>query len=140
MTGAIELNVEVARKRLEMLRELIPAASVIALLINPADSVLSEAQMGEVRAAARAFGVELPVLKASSQHELDAVFRNLRELNAELLVIADGGLFTTYAEQLAKLAIRHAMPAIYKGREFAEAGGLLSYGSDLVEFYRLVGI
>ena len=140
MTGAIQLNVEVAPKRLEMLRELLPAARVIALLINPADSVLSEAQMGEVLAAARAFGVELPVLKASSQHEFDAVFLNLRQLHAEGLVIAAGGLFTTYAEQLAKLAIRHAMPAIYKGREFAAAGGLLSYGSDLAESYRLAGI
>lgn len=140
MTGATQLNVEVAPKRLEMLRELLPAARVIALLINPADSVLSEAQMGEVLAAARAFGVELPVLKASSQHEFDAVFLNLRQLHAEGLVIAAGGLFTTYAEQLAKLAIRHAMPAIYKGREFAAAGGLLSYGSDLAESYRLAGI
>jgi putative ABC transport system substrate-binding protein len=140
MTGVTQLNVEVAPKRLELLRELLPAARVIALLINPADTVLSDAQMGEVLAAARAFGVELPVLKASSEREFDAAFLSLRQLRAEGLVIAVGGLFTTHAEQLAKLAVRHAMPAIYKGREFTAAGGLLSYGSDLAESYRLAGI
>jgi len=139
-TGVTQLNVEVAPTRLELLRELLPAARVIALLINPADTVLADAQMGEVLAAARTFGVELPVLKASSEREFDSVFLNLRQLRAEGLVVAVGGLFTTHAEQLAKLTIRHAMPAIYKGREFAAAGGLLSYGSDLAESYRLAGI
>jgi len=140
MTGVTQLNVEVAPKRLELLRELIPVARVIALLINPTDTVLSDAQMGEVRAAARAFGVDLPVLKASSERELDAAFLSLAQLRAEGLVVAVGGLFTTHAEQLAKLTMRHAMPAIYKGREFAAAGGLLSYGSDLAESYRLAGL
>jgi putative ABC transport system substrate-binding protein len=84
--------------------------------------------------------VELPVLKASSEREFDAVFLSLSELRAQALVLAVGGLFTTHAEQLAKLTVRHAMPAIYKGREFAAAGGLLSYGSDLEESYRLAGI
>jgi putative tryptophan/tyrosine transport system substrate-binding protein len=140
MTGVTQLNVEVAPKRLELLRELIPVARVIALLINPTDTVLSDAQMGEVRAAARAFGVDLPVLKASSERELDAAFLSLAQLRAEGLVVAVGGLFTTHAEQLAKLTMRHAMPAIYKGREFAAAGGLLSYGSDLAESYRLGGL
>jgi len=140
MTGATQLNVEVAPKRLELLRELLPASRVIALLINPADTVLSDAQMAEVRSAARAFGIELPVLKASAQREFDAVFLNLRQLHAEGLVIAAGGLFTTYAEELAKIAMRYTMPAVYKGREFATAGGLLSYGSDLAESYRLAGI
>ena len=140
MTGVTQLNVEVAPKRLELLRELLPAARVIALLINPVDTVLSDAQMGDVLAAARAFGVELPVLKASSERELDAVFIRLRQLRAEGLVIAVSGLFTTHAEQLAKLTLRYTIPAIYKGREFAAAGGLLSYGSDLAESYRLAGI
>jgi putative tryptophan/tyrosine transport system substrate-binding protein len=140
MTGVTQLNVEVAPKRLELLRELLPAARVIALLINPADTVLSDAQMADVLAAARAFGVELPVLKASSEREFDAAFLSLRQLRAEGLVIAVGGLFTTHAEKLAKLSVRHAMPAIYKGREFTAAGGLLSYGSDLAESYRLAGI
>jgi len=140
VTGATQLNVEVAPKRLELLHELLPTARVIALLINPADTVLSDAQMGEFVAAARAFGVELPVLKAGSEREFDAVFRSLIQLHAEGLVVAVAGLFTTHAAQLAKLAVRHAMPAIYKGREFAAAGGLLSYGSDLAESYRLAGI
>jgi putative ABC transport system substrate-binding protein len=134
------LNVEVAQKRLELLRELLPAARVIALLINPADSVLGDAQMGEVLAAARAVGVELPVLKAESERDFESVFLSLKQLRAEGLVVAVGGLFTTHAEQLARLAIRHAMPTIYKGREFTAAGGLLSYGSDLGESYRLAGL
>jgi putative tryptophan/tyrosine transport system substrate-binding protein len=140
LTGVTQLNAEVAPKRLELLRELLPAARVIALLINPADTVLSDTQMGEVLTAARGFGVELPVLKASSEREFDGVFGGLKQLRAEGLVIAAGGLFTTHAEQLAKLMVRHAVPAIYKGREFAAAGGLLSYGSDLAESYRLAGI
>jgi putative ABC transport system substrate-binding protein len=140
LTGATQLNVEVAPKRLELLRELLPTARVIALLINPADTALSDAQMKEVLAAARAFRLELPVLKADSEREFEAVFRSLSQLRAEGLVIAAGGLFTTHAEQLAKLTVRHTMPAIYKGREFAAAGGLLSYGSDLAESYRLAGI
>jgi putative ABC transport system substrate-binding protein len=140
MTGATQLNVEVAPKRLELLRELLPTARVMALLINPADTVLSDAQMGQVLAAARAFGVELPVLKVGSEREFDALFLSLRQLRAEGLVVAVSGLFTTHAEQLAKLTVRHAIPAIYKGREFAEAGGLLSYGSGLAESYRLAGI
>jgi putative ABC transport system substrate-binding protein len=132
--------VEVAPKRLELLHELLPTARVIALLINPADTVLSDAQMGELVAAARALGVELPVLKAGSEREFDAVFRSLTQLHAEALMVAVAGLFTTHAAQLAKLTVRHTMPAIYKGREFAAAGGLLSYGSDLAESYRLAGI
>src|SRR5215469_16885954 len=140
ITGATQLNVEVAPKRLELLHELLPTARVIALLINPTDTVLSDAQMGELVAAARALGVELPVLKAGSEREFDAVFRRLTQLHAEGLVVAVAGLFTTHAEQLAKLTVRHAMPAIYKGREFAAAGGLLSYGSDLAESYRLAGL
>jgi putative ABC transport system substrate-binding protein len=140
VTGVTQLNVEVAPKRLELLRELLPAARVIALLTNPADTALNDAQIGELRAAARALGLELAVLKASSEGEFDSVFRSLTQLRAEALVIAVGGLFTTHAEQLARLSVRHAMPAIYKGREFAAAGGLLSYGSDLAESYRLAGI
>jgi putative ABC transport system substrate-binding protein len=80
------------------------------------------------------------VLKAGSEREFDSAFLSLTRLHAEGLLIAAGGLFTTHAEQLAKLAIRHAIPAVYKGREFAAAGGLLSYGSDLAESYRLAGI
>ena len=79
-------------------------------------------------------------MKAGSEREFDAIFVSLKELRAEGLVVAVAGLFTTHAEQLAKLMVRHAMPAIYKGREFAAAGGLLSYGSDLAESYRLAGI
>jgi putative ABC transport system substrate-binding protein len=106
ISGATQLNVEVAPKRLELLHELLPTARVIALLINPADTVLSDAQMEEFVAAAHALGVELPVLKAGSEREFDAVFRSLTQLHAEGLVVAVAGLFTTHAAQLAKLAVR----------------------------------
>jgi ABC-type uncharacterized transport system substrate-binding protein len=96
--------------------------------------------MKEMLAAARVFGLELPVLKVGSEREFDTVFLSLAQLRAEGLVVAVSGLFTTHAEQLARLTVRHAMPTVYKGREFAAAGGLLSYGSDLAESYRLAAI
>jgi putative tryptophan/tyrosine transport system substrate-binding protein len=102
VTGVTQLNVEVAPKRLELLRELLPAARVIAPLINPADSALSDAQMGEVLAAARALGVELPVFKAGSERDFDAVFLSLKQSRAEGLVVAAGGLFTCRTARQAR--------------------------------------
>jgi putative ABC transport system substrate-binding protein len=140
VTGVTQLNVEVAPKRLELLHELIPTARVIGLLINPADLALADAQTREVLAAANAIGVKLHIVKATTERDFDAVFVSLTELRTEGLVVATGGLFTTYSAQLAKLALRHAVPSVYKGRDFAAAGGLLSYGSDLAESYRLAAL
>ena len=140
VTGVTSLIVEVAPKRLELLHELIPKASVMALLVNPADRALAQAQSREVLSAARSLGLELHVLNASSERDFDAVFANLIRLRAGGLVIGAGSVFVRGIEQLAALTVRHAAPAIYQSREFAAAGGLMSYGSDITESYRLAGI
>ena len=132
-------NVEVAPKRLELLHELVPTASVMALLVNPADPTVAETNTKEVQAAARTLGLELHVLNASTERDFDAVFAKLIQLRAGGLVIGGDPFFTSRSEQLAALAVRHAVPAIYQDREFAVAGGLLSYGADVTDAYRLAG-
>ena len=112
----------------------------MALLINPNDPALAEPVSKEALTAAHTLGVELHVLNARTERDFDSVFARLAQLQAGGLVIGVDVLFTTHSEQLAALAVRHAVPTIYKGREFAAAGGLLSYGSELTESYRLTGI
>jgi ABC-type uncharacterized transport system substrate-binding protein len=140
VTGVTQTNVEMAPKRLELLHELLPTASVMALLINPANPTLAEANTKELQVAARTLGLELHVLNASTEHDFDAVFAKLIQLRASGLVIGNDPFFTSRSEQLAALAVHNAMPAAYAWREFAMAGGLLSYGSDVTDAYRLAGI
>jgi len=140
VTGVTLTNAEVAPKRLQFLHELVPTASAMALLVNPANPTLAESQSREGLSAARTLGLELHVLKASTERDFDGVFTKLSELRAGGLVIATDVLFTSHSEQLAVLTARHAVPAIYKGREFAAAGGLMSYGSDITDSYRLAGV
>ncbi len=140
VTGVTSLIVEVAPKRLELLHEVLPTARVMVLLVNPADRALAQAQSREVLSAARSLGLELHVLNASSERDFDAVFANLIRLRAGGLVIGAGSVFVRGIEQLAAPTVRHAAPAIYQSREFAAAGGLMSYGSDITESYRLAGI
>jgi putative ABC transport system substrate-binding protein len=140
VTGATQLTQEVAPKLLELLHELLPTARVMALLVNPADHELSESTKREVLPAAQRLGLEFHVLNASSERDFDAVFAKLSELRAGALVIGGEPLFTSQSEQLAVLAAHYGVPAVYKGREFAAAGGLLSYGSDITESYRLAGV
>jgi putative ABC transport system substrate-binding protein len=134
------LNVEIAPKLLELLHELIPTARVMALLVNPADPTLAEPQSRAMLSAASKFGLELHVLNASSEDDFDAVFENLLRLRAGGLVISADALFLRGLERLAALKLRHAVPAITQYRQFAAAGGLISYGSDNRESYRLAGI
>ena len=131
---------EVAPKRLELLHELVPTASVVALLVNPAEPALAETYTREGQAAARTLGLKLHVLNASSEGDFDAVFAKLIQLRAGGLVIGGGPFFASQRTQLAALTVRHAVPAIFQFREFAAAGGLMSYGSDIGEAYRLAGI
>jgi putative tryptophan/tyrosine transport system substrate-binding protein len=140
VTGATQLNSGLVPKQLELLHELLPTAHVIALLVNPADPALTEIQLKEALAAAHSLGLELHVLHARTEQDFDAVFAQLAQLHAGGLVMGAEALFTAHSEELAALAARHAMPSVYKGREFAAAGGLLSYGSNLAESYRLAGI
>jgi putative ABC transport system substrate-binding protein len=115
-------------------------ARVMALLVNPAASVLAESQTRAIQSAASKLGLELHILNASSEQDLDAVFVDLARLQAGGLVISADSVFTKGVERLAALTLRYAIPAIYVYREFAIAGGLISYGSDNRESYRLVGI
>ena len=140
MTGVTQTNQEMAPKRLQLLHELLPATRVMALLVNPAYPTVAEADTKEVQAAARTLGLELHVLNASTERDFDGVFAKLIQLRADGLVIGGGAFFTSWRERLAALALRHAVPAIFFGREFAVAGGLLSYGADIPDAYRLAGI
>ena len=141
VTGAASLAVEVmGAKGLELLHEVIPAGRVVALLVNPNNPAVAEPQEREVLRSARTLGVEVQVLNAGDEREFDGVFAKLGELRASALMISADPFFTSHSEQLGTLVARHAIPAVYARREFAIAGGLLSYGSDITESYRLAGI
>jgi putative tryptophan/tyrosine transport system substrate-binding protein len=117
-----------------------PTATSIALLINPAAGAFRETISTDLQAAARKRGLQFHVLHASAVHDFDAVFAILAQLRAGGLVIGSDPFFNSQSEQLAALAIRHGVPAIYQYREFAAAGGLMSYGGSLTDMYRQVGI
>jgi putative ABC transport system substrate-binding protein len=140
LTGVTNLNVEVAQKKLELLREILPAATIIAVLVNPSAPAITEQFMRALQAAAPALGMQLHVLHARTDRDLDTVFAALSQLRADALVIGPYLFFNSRKEQLGALSLRHAVPAIFTYRKFAAAGGLMSYGADETETYRLVGI
>jgi putative ABC transport system substrate-binding protein len=140
LTGVTALSLELTSKQLELLHEFVPTAKVVGLLLNPTNPVLAEAQSKDMPATARRLGLELPILHARSEAEFDSVFASLVQLRAGGLVIGGETLFTTGSEKLAALSLRHAMPAIYQFREFAAAGGLISYGASLLDAHRLTGV
>lgn len=140
LTGVTQLGIEVAPKRLELLHELLPTARVMALLVNPAEPAIAEPTAKEALAAARTLGLELHIMNASSEADFDGVFAKLSQLRAGGLVVVGGTFFVSHEEQLAALTVRHAVPAAFEHREFAAAGGLLSYGSNITDAYRLTGI
>ena len=133
------LNLEVAPKRLELLHEILPSVTIMALLVSPAVPAFAEAIVRQSQAFADAAGLQLHVLHARSEGDFDAVFESLIKLHAGAIIIAPDNLFTAHSERLAELTVRHALPAIYEFHRFAAAGGLASYGSSETEYYRLVG-
>jgi putative ABC transport system substrate-binding protein len=139
LTGVSQLNVQLGPKRLELLHRAIPTATSIALLVNPT-TPSAETLSSDAQAAADSLGLRLDVLHASTDRELDAVFANPGELRAGGLVIGPDSFFTSRSKQLAALTLRNAVPALYEFRQFAAAGGLMSYGPSLSDSYRLVGI
>jgi putative ABC transport system substrate-binding protein len=139
LTGTSSLNLALGPKRLEMMHELIPAAKVFALLLNP-DHPNAEPQAREMQTAARALGLELRIVHARSDNELDAAFAGLSGLGAAGLVIGNGQPFSGLTRQLAEFATRHRMPTIFESREFVAAGGLVSYTGSRDDAYRLVGV
>jgi putative ABC transport system substrate-binding protein len=139
VTGVTQTNWEITPKRLQLLHELVPTASVIAILVNSANPTVSETTTKAMQAAAPRFGLELHILNASTERDFDGVFAKLAQLRAGGLVIGQDPFFTSQREQLAALTVRHAVPTIFYGREFVAAGGLLSYGADVADAYRLTG-
>jgi putative ABC transport system substrate-binding protein len=138
LTGVTALNVEVGPKRLELLHELVPTARRIVLLVNPTNAN-ADALSREVRAAARILGLELHVLNASTERDFDPAFATLAQMQAEGLLIATDGYFVSQSEQLAARALRQRVPAIFAYHDFPAAGGLMSYGADNADQYRLLG-
>jgi putative ABC transport system substrate-binding protein len=139
LTGIAIMATELMPKRLELLSELVPQASVIALLVNP-NNASAEPQTRDVQQASRAKGVQLRILKASTDGEIDTAFATLVQLQAGALVVGTDPFFYNQREHLVALASRHAVPTMYEFREFAAAGGLISYGPSLTGTWRQVGI
>ena len=136
-TGINFLTTELTAKRLQLLRELVPAATRVAVLVNP-NNPNAEATLREVAAAGRAMGMEIAAFKASTSQEIDAAFASFDRPHA--LFVGGDGFFVSRRVQLTSLANRHALPAIFSPRDFAEAGGLITYGSDILDSYRQVGV
>jgi ABC-type uncharacterized transport system substrate-binding protein len=139
LTGASILDVELGMKRLALLHELVPAATIMALLVNPSNPG-AETLSKDHQTAARALGLTLHVLHASTEREFDTVFATLIQLRAGALVIGNDPFFTSRSGELAALALRQSMPAVYNNREFTSAGGLMSYGGSIFDAYRLAGV
>ena len=138
LTGVTILAVELGQKLVELLHDLLPAAAPIGLLVNPTNP-FAEALSRDALAAASTFGLQLHVLQASTEHDFDTVFARLVELRVGALVIGPDVLFTNGSDKLATLMLRYALPAIYSVREFAVAGGLVSYGPSIADAWRLMG-
>jgi putative ABC transport system substrate-binding protein len=138
ITGVVSLNVEMAPKRLELLREMVPAATTMALLVNPTNHT-AVALSRDVQAAARVLGIKLHVLHASTEADFDRAFAALAQQRAGALIIGTDVFFNSRGQQLGALALRHRVPAIYQYRDFVTAGGLASYGANLPELFRQVG-
>ena len=140
VTGATSLGRELAAKRLGLLHELMPTATIMALLVNPTNTALTETTTSDVQAAARTLGLQLHILHAGTERDFETAFATLVQLRASALVIAINSFFTVRREKLAALALRHGVPAVYQYRDFAAAGGVMSYGGSLMEGYHLVGL
>jgi putative ABC transport system substrate-binding protein len=140
MTGINVFNAEVAAKRLELLRDLVPSVARIAVLANAADAAMMETQLRDVETAARAMALHIQVLKADTTGEIDAAFKTFGRERPDAVFVTTSPFLNGRRIQLAQLAAFHHLPATYALRDYAEAGGLMSYGSNIVDGYRQVGI
>src|SRR5262245_28530551 len=140
LTGVNFFNYELTAKRLELLRELVPAATRVAVLVNPANAEATEPTLRDVEAAARAMGLQIRVLNANTSREIDGAFATVVRESPDALYVGPSSLFVERRVQLVHLASRHAIPAVYPQRESAEIGGLMSYGSNVLDAYRQVGV
>jgi ABC-type uncharacterized transport system substrate-binding protein len=140
LTGVNFFNAELTAKRLELLRELVPAATRVAVLVNPANAETTESVLRDVAAAARTMGLQIKALNASTSPEINATFATLVRERSDALFVAGDGFFLSRRVQLANLTVRHAIPAAFSVRQYVEAGGLMSYGSDPLDMYRQIGV
>ena len=140
ITGVSTFLAEIEPKRLALLHELRPHATTTAVLVNPENIPRAEAQVSDLQTAARSVGQEITILNARTIRDIDAAFATLAQMRADALLVATDSFFFTRAAQLVVLAARHAIPTLYFRREFAAAGGLMSYGSEQNESYRLLGV
>jgi putative tryptophan/tyrosine transport system substrate-binding protein len=138
ITGVSVLDREVAGKRLEVAHELLPAATVVAVLVNPNNRLYAESEMGELQRAAVTLGLRLSVLRANTEADIDDAFKSVQQ-RVGMLVIGGDAFFNSREERLAALALRHSVPAVYQHRAFVAAGGLMSYGGSITDAYRLAG-
>ena len=139
VTGVTQMSVGIVAKDLEILHQLVPSAHAVALLVNQSNLALADPETRELKSAAETLGLDVHVLSASSESDFDAIFTKAAQLRVGGLVIGANSLFTDRSSQLAALAVRHALPAVYKGREFAAAGGLVSYGLDITKTFYVAG-
>jgi putative ABC transport system substrate-binding protein len=139
VTGVTQLSSELVSKRLGLLHDLVPTATIVGLLVNPTDP-RAESQTSEMQEAAQALGLQIYVRNVSTEGEINTAFLNFTQLPVGALFVGTGGFFSSRAEQLTGLAARHRIPAIYQYRLFAAAGGLVSYGASLIDSYHLAGV
>jgi len=140
VTGITNLSIGLATKRIELMRQVMPDAKLIAVLVNPRDSAIFASEMDDTRAAQAQLGVQIQFLQASTISDIDAAFAKVIELRASALAIGSYPLFISRPDAIAALATRYGVPAIHPLRAFAAAGGLMSYGSDFADTYRLTGV
>jgi putative ABC transport system substrate-binding protein len=140
LTGVNFFNAELVAKRLELLHELVPTATRIAVLVNPANAPTTESTLRDVAAAARAAGLQIKVLNASTSREIDVAFASFARERPDALFVAGDGFFQSRRVQLANLAVRHAIPAAFSQRAYTEVGGLIAYGTKIEDSYRQLGI
>ena len=139
VTGVTTMGIEIAPKQLELLHELLPTATTITFLVNPTNPPMAQTETRNLVTSARALGVQLHVLQASTERDFDALFGSLAQDPGGALVIGNDLFFNTRLEQLAALTVRHALPAIHNDREFVVAGGLMSYGTNPADMYHQIG-
>jgi putative tryptophan/tyrosine transport system substrate-binding protein len=140
VTGISFSSSELVAKRLELLRELVPTATRVAVLVSPANAAITETTLRDVQSAARAVGLQIRVLNADTSREIDAAFGSFERERPEALFVGPGPFFADRRVHLALFASRYTVPATYSTREFVEAGGLMSYGASLTDAYRQVGV
>jgi putative ABC transport system substrate-binding protein len=140
LTGVTTSFGEAAPKRLGLLREILPKAAIIGVLVNPNDSIAANSEASDMRTAARSVGQRIEILQAGTERDIDTAFARLIDMGGAALLVAPNSLFVTQANQLVALAAGHAIPTLYWRREFVEAGGLMSYGSNLADALRVAGV